>query len=80
MATTPTKSPTRKVIAATGGGGVGQAFAQVFVYFLELALNHPMPDDIRLAFSIVITGLFSIAAGYLIPPAPDEVPREPGQP
>lgn len=76
MARMNTSAPTRKVIAATGGGGVSQAFASVFLYFLEQALGHPLPDDIRLAFSIVLVAMGTFAAGYLISPAEGEVVSE----
>ncbi len=76
MARTASAAPTRKVIAATGGGGVSQAFASVFLYFLEQALGHSLPDDIRLAFSIVLVALGTFAAGYLISPGEGEVVTE----
>lgn len=78
MARTASAAPTRKVIAATGGGGVSQAASEVFLYFLEQALNHPLPDNIRLAFSIVIVAAGAFAAGYLTPPGADETITEGG--
>lgn len=73
MTRTASAAPTRKVIAATGGGGVSQAASEVFLYFLEQALNHPLPDNIRLAFSIVVVAAGAFAAGYFVPPSDGEV-------
>jgi NADH:ubiquinone oxidoreductase subunit H len=74
---TATTAPTRKVLATATGGGVGQAFSDVLVYFLEAALNHPLPDHVAFSLSILVSALCAVAAGYLTPPAPDEqvVPR-----
>lgn len=69
---TQTKAPTRKVLATATGGGVGQAFSDVLVYFLEAALNHPLPDHVAFSLSILVSALFAVAAGYLTPPASDE--------
>lgn len=75
---TATTAPTRKVLATATGGGVGQAFSDVLVYFLEAALNHPLPDHVAFSLSILVSALFAIAAGYYVPPASDEgaIPKD----
>lgn len=69
---TQTSAPTRKVLATATGGGIGQAFADVLVYFLEAALNHPLPEHVAFSLSILVAALCAVAAGYFTPPAADE--------
>ncbi len=71
-----TKSPTRKVLAYTGGSAViGPALSEIVLYVLQL-LNHgaALPDNIQKAVYTLIIVAAGFAAAYLTPAAIDDVP------
>lgn len=70
MARMQTAAPARKVVAASGGGAVGGAIAEVVVYVIERWVA--LPANVEAAITVVIIALVAFGAGYLVPPAPDD--------
>ena len=56
--------PKGKVVAATVGAGVGSALANIIVWWVELAANIDIPNEVSLSIGIVITAGLSFAGGY----------------
>lgn len=69
-----TAAPTRKVVAATGGAGVGNAIAEIAVYLLEQWRD--LPPNIEFAVTTLVVAACALAAGYLVPPSKDDAPVE----
>lgn len=67
-----TKAPSRKVVAATGSGGIGVYVAEILVYLLEQF--HQLPESIEVAVTALTVAACVALAGYFTPPAPDDRP------
>lgn len=67
----PTKAPTRKTVAATGGSLFGAAVATVVLYALDPS-GKMFPPEIRAAITTIVTALVTLAAAYYVPAASDE--------
>jgi hypothetical protein len=65
QARSPSAFPVRKVAA----GGVAGAVTAIIVWILAAAFNVNIPPEIASAITVVL----SFAAGYLIPPAANDV-------
>ena len=67
--------PRQKVVAATGGSLGGGALAVVALWILKGVLEKAgitMPSEVAEAVSVLITGLATFMAGYLMSPGADE--------
>lgn len=73
MARMASKAPVRKVVAATSGGGVGAAVAEILIYLAE-STGTDLPPRIETAITVVVVALFVFGAGYVTPPSADERP------
>lgn len=69
---TATKAPTRKALSGAAGAGVANQYGDIFIYFLELALRHPLPPEIATDIKGLFIFAVALAAAYLMPPASDE--------
>ena len=67
----PTKAPTRKAMAATGGSVFGAAVGTLVLYALDPA-GTAMPPQIRAAVTTIVTAIVTLAAAYFMPAASDE--------
>ena len=66
-------SPTPKVVAATGGGGLGYALQVILVYVLEASTNIDIPQRVEDAIGFVFVCVTALIFGYA---APRETPLE----
>jgi hypothetical protein len=62
-----TSFPTNKTFAATGGSVVGSAIATIVLYVLQSYMTTPLPQTVEGAITIVVTALFTFAAGWFTP-------------
>ena len=53
-----------KVVAASGGAGLGYAVGQIAVYYLE-KIGGDVPPDVEGAMVLVVSAAVAFAAGYL---------------
>ncbi|KAB0677580.1 hypothetical protein [Aureimonas leprariae] len=67
---TPSKAPTNKAIAATGGSAVGAAIATVILYLLDP--NNQLPGAVTTAITTLVTAVVTLAAAYFTPPGSNE--------
>jgi len=80
----PTRAPTAKLTVGTltgvGSAQLGDAFAKIIVYFLDLAVGKPMPEEIASAFGIIFSVLVGVGlglmAGWYMPPSAADTPIE----
>lgn len=70
MARMSTAAPARKVVAASGGGAVGGALAEILLYLIEKV--EPLPSGVEAAVTVLVIAAVAFAAGYLTPPAADD--------
>lgn len=61
----PTKRPTAKVVAATGGGAIGVALSAIGIYVIELTTGVDIPPLIEGAAGVVVTGALTLIAGWV---------------
>ncbi|HET7713817.1 MAG TPA: hypothetical protein VFK94_06255 [Patescibacteria group bacterium] len=71
-------SPTPKVVAATGGGGLGYALQVLLVYVYETASKSDLPQRVEDAVGFLLVTLTAFIFGYAAPrEQPVEVVNEP---
>lgn len=58
------KTPQKKVVAATAGAGVGAAVSVVLVWVIEASAKIDIPETVELAVPIIIGTALTFAAGY----------------
>lgn len=66
------KAPARKVVAATGGGGVGGALAELLIYIIERGGGLDLPTRVEVAVTVLVVAACVLASGYATPPAADD--------
>lgn len=67
--------PTRKVRAASGGGGVGGALGIIAVWLIERG-GVDLPGPVEAAVLVLVAAACAFVAGYCAAPAPGDVPVE----
>jgi len=73
----PTRTPTNKTLAATGGSAVGGAIATIVIYLIEQH-SSKLPEPVAGAITVLIASAVTFLAGYLTPPGTSEgVVRDP---
>ncbi len=68
----PTKVPTNKTLAATGGSAVGGAIAIITVYVIEQHWGK-LPQTVVGAITALISAIVTLIAGWLMPHGANEV-------
>jgi len=71
----PTRTPSRKVVAATGGGLLGVPTADLVLYFISKLFydGGPLPLPLDTWLGIAVPALLVLVAGYLMPRGLEEV-------
>jgi fructose-specific phosphotransferase system IIC component len=61
-----TKDPAKKVVAGSLGGGIGGAFAEIFIFLIEKWQD--LPPRIETAITVIVVAAFAFGVGYYTPP------------
>jgi hypothetical protein len=67
----PTNVPSQKTLAATGGSLFGAAIATVFLWWYDPTAQ--IPENVRVAITVIISTIVVFLSGYLTPPSSKEV-------
>lgn len=67
---TPSKAPTNKAVAATGGSAIGAAISTLVIFTLDP--NHQLPGEVTTAVTTLVTASVTLAAAYFTPPGANE--------
>lgn len=67
MNKSPSKAPVPKVIAATGGSGLGGAIGVIIVWILQQN-GLEVTNEVGIAIGTVCSVVLTFVAGYLTPP------------
>lgn len=58
------KTPEKKVVAATVGGGVGVAIGEIVTWIVEATTQIDIPAGVELAIGVVFTAGLAFVGGY----------------
>lgn len=67
---TPSRAPTNKAVAATGGSAIGAAISTIVLFALDP--RHGLPGEVTTAVTTLVTASVTLAAAYFTPPGANE--------
>lgn len=74
--TEASKAPVRKVVAATGGAGVGAVLANLVVWgldeLMDPAIANSVPEPVSTAVYVLVPMAVAFLGGYFVKRAPGE--------
>lgn len=68
MARSQDKSPVPKVVAATGGAGLGYSVQVILIWIIEYFAGLDIPTEVENATGFILTTLVAFLGGYFAPP------------